>query len=193
MNENKSQLPATTNSSRGAVQLHESGSNSTSLINHALANLDKDQARNLMAKAGEKALELEVRKRTQDMDYVSGKREIDNHVQAFDILNKQSGRLTRQVVTSEVNTGAGKMKIESKSGATCFVATAAYGDANHPDVAYLRQFRDEVLSKTITGRTFIRAYWLTGPLMAYSIGWSKYLRSCAKWGIGRFVNTLRTR
>ena len=49
---------------------------------------------------------------------------------------------------------------------TCFVATAAYGDAAHPDVVFLRAFRDQWLVKRVWGRAFIAFYWRVGPKMA---------------------------
>ena len=52
------------------------------------------------------------------------------------------------------------------SGGSCFVATAAYGRAGHPDVVDLRRFRDEVLVRSVLGRAFVRAYWVAGPVMA---------------------------
>lgn len=51
-------------------------------------------------------------------------------------------------------------------GGSCFIATASYGNAAHPDVAWLRAFRDEVLLPHPIGRAFIRFYWQVGPLMA---------------------------
>lgn len=52
------------------------------------------------------------------------------------------------------------------SGGGCFVATAAYGSRNHPDVVSLRRFRDETLVRYKAGRAFIRFYWVVGPVLA---------------------------
>ncbi|WP_410217373.1 calcium-binding protein, partial [Paracoccus sp. (in: a-proteobacteria)] len=52
------------------------------------------------------------------------------------------------------------------SGGSCFVATAAYGDAQHPDVVALRTFRDAHLVRYRSGRAFIRLYWIVGPRLA---------------------------
>lgn len=54
----------------------------------------------------------------------------------------------------------------SSSGGGCFVATAAYGDWSHPDIAALRRFRDEVLVRHAAGRAFIRTYRIVGPRLA---------------------------
>jgi hypothetical protein len=40
----------------------------------------------------------------------------------------------------------------------CFVATTAYDDRNHPDVVLLSKFRDEVLTRSSAGRSFIDWY-----------------------------------
>ncbi len=48
----------------------------------------------------------------------------------------------------------------------CFVATAAYGDYDHPQVRILRAFRDLVLAKSAFGRGFIRAYYASSPPLA---------------------------
>jgi hypothetical protein len=49
---------------------------------------------------------------------------------------------------------------------TCFVATAAYGDRMHPEVVWLRTWRDTVLIRSAPGRAFVRFYWKVGPVMA---------------------------
>jgi hypothetical protein len=51
-------------------------------------------------------------------------------------------------------------------GGGCFVATAAWGDRLHPDVVWLRNWRDRVLVRYAAGRAFIRLYWIIGPRMA---------------------------
>ena len=48
----------------------------------------------------------------------------------------------------------------------CFIATAAYGDYNHPQVRVLRRFRDQVLARSAFGRAFIRAYYAASPPLA---------------------------
>ena len=48
----------------------------------------------------------------------------------------------------------------------CFIATAVYGSYDAPEVVLLRGFRDTVLSKNITGRTFIHIYYSISPFIA---------------------------
>lgn len=161
----KNQLPDTIARERD-MPLHYGGSSRVSgMIDNALANLSREQVQVLSGKAAEEALRLEVKIREQNIDYVTGKKLVEDHIDTFAMLDKQ-GRLTRQVVDSTIKTGAGEMRITSKSGATCFVATATYGDQDHPKVRFLRAWRDDYLAHRETGRAFIDWYWRTGPVLA---------------------------
>jgi len=48
----------------------------------------------------------------------------------------------------------------------CFVATAVYGQSDHPAVELLRRFRDEFLARWSAGRAFIDFYYSFGPMLA---------------------------
>ena len=172
------------------VQLHDSGLRAGSLIEQSLSRLNEQQMQNLMSKAGEEALRLEVKNREQNMDYVIGKKASEDHIDTFNMLER-NGRTTRQSVTSDIKTGAGNMRIESKSGATCFVASVAYGDQNHPDVMFLRFFRDNILNNSKAGRAFIVWYWRNGPKLAKLVGKSVILRHTAKAFISGSVKLLK--
>jgi hypothetical protein len=54
--------------------------------------------------------------------------------------------------------------INKKEG--CFIATAAYGDYDHPIVLDLRNFRDNWLDNRIWGKKFISKYYQHGPKLA---------------------------
>jgi len=191
MSDNKQNLPST-NRNKGSVELHDNGLRAGNLIDQALSRLDSSQVQPLGVKAAEEALKLQARQAQQNIDYVTGKKVVEDHIQTWDALNK-SGKTTRQSVTTDVETGAGKMRIESKSGATCFVATAAYGDWQHPDVEFLRWYRDNILSKSAIGRAFTRFYWKVGPHMAELVKPSPFLRQTARAGLGKLVAHLKFR
>ena len=55
------------------------------------------------------------------------------------------------------------------TGKQCFVTTAAYGDADHPVVIVLRQFRDRFLLPTAPGKALVRFYYEVGPSLAAAI------------------------
>ncbi|MCC1482847.1 calcium-binding protein [Roseibaca sp. Y0-43] len=70
---------------------------------------------------------------------------------------------------------------EAQSGSSsCFVATAAYQDPWHPEVVYLRRFRDEWLVERIWGRAFIDFYWRVGPVLAIPVRKSTILQELSK-------------
>ena len=48
----------------------------------------------------------------------------------------------------------------------CFIATAAYGDYNHPQVKRLREFRDNYLMTNFLGRSFTKTYYRFSPRLA---------------------------
>lgn len=185
----KSNLPVKSHGGR-IVQLHDNGLQAGSLIESSLSRLNTRQVQNLMAKAGEEALRLEVKNREQNMDYVVGKKATEDHIDTFNMLDKR-GTLVRQSVTSDIKTGAGNMRIESKAGATCFVASVAYDDPNHPDVMFLRGFRDNVLCKSAKGQAFIAWYWRNGPKLAKFVGKSAALRNGARLAISGIVKLAR--
>ena len=65
----------------------------------------------------------------------------------------------------------------------CFVATAAFGDYNAPEVVYLSTFRDESLSQSLLGRGFIRTYYAISPRFAAIIAKSDFLRAVVRKGV----------
>nr|WP_300983443.1 CFI-box-CTERM domain-containing protein [Roseicyclus sp.] len=82
---------------------------------------------------------------------------------------------------------------EAGTGGTCFVATCAYGNANHPDVADLRLYRDNVLSQTALGRHFIIFYYRFGPYLARWMEPYPRLKQITKLALSRFVKHHRQR
>lgn len=63
----------------------------------------------------------------------------------------------------------------------CFIATAAYGDYDHPKVQILRQFRDEILRRSKLGDNFIRLYYRASPNLANTIRSSNRKRAITKF------------
>jgi len=55
---------------------------------------------------------------------------------------------------------------DSSACSCCFVATAVYGDKNHPDVTTLRFFRDNFLCQNVAGRCFVYSYYRVGSHLA---------------------------
>lgn len=80
---------------------------------------------------------------------------------------------------------------EMSAQGTCFVATAAYRDAMHPDVVFLRAFRDQWLAHHAFGRAFIAFYWRVGPSIAGPVRRSPRLAQGSKVLISGIVRVLR--
>jgi hypothetical protein len=173
-------------------QLHNNGLGADSIMNQALARLNPQQVENLMGEAAKKRVELDAKRLQQEIDHQAGRMEAQSHIDTVNMLPK-NGLLTSQKVTSHIKTGAGKMDIESRSGLTCFVASAAYSDPNHPDVMFLRAFRDNVLIKSCFGRSVVDWYWRIGPRLARVVESSEVLRSVSKYLISKLVVTLQSR
>ena len=51
----------------------------------------------------------------------------------------------------------------SNNSGGCYIATMAYGSYEHSQVIELRKFRDDILSKSIAGRSFINVYYWLSP------------------------------
>ena len=69
----------------------------------------------------------------------------------------------------------------SKSG--CFIATACYGDYNHPVVIELRQFRDEILQPAKSGQVFIHWYYEWSPTFASFVAKNGILKTIVRFAI----------
>ncbi len=67
-----------------------------------------------------------------------------------------------------------------EDGGYCFIATATYGDYNHPNVRILRSFRDVILLTNEPGRAFVKAYYDNGWIIGKYIGQHPYLRPLLK-------------
>jgi hypothetical protein len=84
--------------------------------------------------------------------------------------------------------GAGQLISGSFKSGPCFVATAVYGDFEHPSVQVLRGFRDETLSTTWLGRQAIRLYYTLGPGLASIVNRLPVVKHMARYALDRLVN-----
>jgi hypothetical protein len=65
----------------------------------------------------------------------------------------------------------------------CFVATACYGEYDHPNVIELRRFRDDFLEPSGAGRAFVRWYYNWSPPFANLVAKSRILKSIVRISI----------
>lgn len=74
---------------------------------------------------------------------------------------------------------AAQAQQEANKAAGCFVATAALGTSDHPDLDTLRSYRDRILMTSMMGRAFVAFYYRVSPPLAAVIARSSTLRSLA--------------
>lgn len=162
---------------------------STEILDSALANLTEEQAQQLSGKAAEEALRLQAKSREQMMDGETARRETLDHIDSWDQLHKE-GRTMRHNMTTSMKTGSGDRKIESKTGATCFVATCAFEDHSHPTVEALRIFRDTKLVKSRAGLSFSQWYYKNGPAFAAALDGVSFLKPIVRTTLTLLVTIL---
>ncbi len=91
-------------------------------------------------------------------------------------------------------TGLFEFLVDGGSGdetSGCFVATAAHGDYDAPEVLALRGLRDEYLATSAPGRSFISWYYREGPAAAAWIAERPWARAGARLALQPAVVTSR--
>lgn len=82
-------------------------------------------------------------------------------------------------------------KRSRSSGGGCFIATMAYGDYDHPQVMILRQFRDNVLNKSMLGKWFIKNYYHYSLKLVEKLKNKKALNSIIREILNQFINFIK--
>jgi hypothetical protein len=78
-----------------------------------------------------------------------------------------------------------------KTKDACYIATMAYGNYDHPQVMVLREFRDEVLSKSQFGKWFIKTYYHYSPKMVDKMINKKVLNTLIRKGLNQFIKLIK--
>jgi len=157
------------------------GSEVDKIIGEAAKNLTNEQKGELARYAIERRIDLDADRADRETKYTNARQQLSDHLDIVDSLQKnKSSPMSRNVVNTTVESGAGRTEIKSKDGATCFVATVAYGNTQHPNVVILRDWRDTHLSKSLAGKFFIAAYWKVGPALAKTVSKSDLLRKLSR-------------
>lgn len=95
-------------------------------------------------------------KRWKDDGNLAATIALEHFGESYDIIRK--ARIEREKEARAKNVPS------SKSG-SCFVATAVYGNPNHPDVQLLRLYRDQYLLPSALGRAFVKTYYFCSPFL----------------------------
>ena len=136
-----------------------------SLLNNALQHVSPEKKQEIIDKAADEALRLQTKRAHNEIDRETADRMLDT-----------AGRVARQVeatpnanirYSDEIDKEHGTTRVEVKSQeGFCFVATACFGDYQHPTVKTLRQFRDRALLTSRIGAAFVSFYYRYGRAMA---------------------------
>jgi hypothetical protein len=89
-----------------------------------------------------------------------------------------------------VNTGGGRSSGGNSSSGGCYIATMAYGDYDHPQVMVLRQFRDDVLDKSIVGRWLIKSYYHFSPMLVEKLKNKQRVNSFIRVTLNHFIKLI---
>jgi len=91
--------------------------------------------------------------------------------------------------------GYPRPKNNKKAGGSsgCYIATVCYGNENTDEVILLKQYRDNYLSKTWYGRTFIFLYYLVSPSLAKFLKNRNALNNIIKENLlDKIINKIKT-
>jgi hypothetical protein len=135
------------------------------LLGKAFRALPDEQKQEIVKKAAETALELQAKK----AHYAVEREEVEERLD----LAGRAVRMTEQAKQADVHyedeirrqQGSTRIQVKSKHG-PCFVATACFGNYDHPTVKVLRQFRDRELRPAPFGKALIALYYRHGRSLA---------------------------
>lgn len=118
-------------------------------------------------------------------DYVlEGVTEDGSGTGAYSSMMKQLKPSTTYWVRAYALTSSGAVyygnQLSFRTSDACFIATASYGSKLHPAVKVLRDFRDEHLTGTLLGDSFIEFYYTYSPSYAELIRESTWARFFAR-------------
>lgn len=85
-----------------------------------------------------------------------------------------------------------KKLANEKKKSNCFVATACFDNEDHPTVAALRNFRDESLACSTSGKAFIAWYYRNGPTLAKFVKAVPIVRIPLRLILTGFVRIIRS-
>jgi hypothetical protein len=170
------------------------------LLGEALRQLPPEKARDLLAKAADKALDLQAKQKEAEIDNAILQDKIDAATRAAR-QNKDAGTEFKfesdhrsEHSYTRITVGAGEKPHHPpptrQASGSCFVATACFGDADHPTVLALRSFRDSVLLRSRLGRAFTGTYYRIGPLLAAALDALPFLKPIVRRVLTKLTRVL---
>ena len=102
--------------------------------------------------------ELKTAHTISDFDFMLIPAKLSSHLS--NLINKDANFVASLI---KVNRPVQRPTSNTTSQKSCYVATLAYQDIDHPKVEYLRNYRDNRLSKTEFGKKIIKLYYQCSP------------------------------
>jgi hypothetical protein len=95
---------------------------------------------------------------------------------SFQEVTPRSVPVAEAVTSLDGESEGDDRKSKGHQSRACFIATAAYGSPDAPEVEQLRRFRDRRLLTNRAGTVFVRAYYRLSPPLAHLIARKPRLR-----------------
>jgi hypothetical protein len=159
--------------------------NPNDLLGEALRRMSPQKQEEIIGKATDEALRLQVKQKEGEIDHKMSSSKVDSAAEAANRLGN-SGNQFEVRAEHRSEHGSVQVTVRSKSPTLsqrlggCFVATACYGDESHPAVVVLREFRDTCLRVRPSGRAFVAWYYRKSPPYAKMIEDRALLRLTAR-------------
>lgn len=145
--------------------------NPSDLLGEALRRMSPQKQEEIIGKATDEALRLQVKHKEGKLDHEMASSKVDSVAEAANRLGNTGADFEVKAEhrsehgSVQVTVRSQKQSLAERVG-KCFVATACYEDAAHPTVIALSEFRDTVLRPRPAGRAFIRWYYRNSPPFA---------------------------
>lgn len=172
--------PDSASSSRNLAPIQ----NPNDLLGEALRRMSPEQQEQVIGKATGEALRLQVKAKEGQIDHQMASSKVESAAEAAQRLGQTGNEFE---VRAEHRSEHGSVHVTVKKRASlservggCFVATACFGDFDHPTVIILRDFRDGVLVESAFGRRFVVWYYKNGPSLAKVIEGSVITRGTCR-------------
>lgn len=145
---------------------------SMTFVEYVMRTLTPEEQEKLRALAAEEGLRIEILLQELRVKTLAARGDIEATIATAERLKSQN---LASKITSEHTTASGTTRIEiTHKTRPCYIATACYGDPDHPDVRVLRRFRDERLLPARWGRAAVTLYECLSPPLARRLrpeGW----------------------
>ena len=99
---------------------------------------------------------------------------------SFQEVTPLSVPVAEAVTSLDSESEGDERKFRGHQSRACFIATAAYGSPDAPEVEQLRRFRDRRLLTNRAGKAFVRVYYRVSPPLAHLIAKKPRLRTAVR-------------